>query len=321
MNVIQARPAVHEDEEYPAPRGNMAMIQKGRPSNRTQKLITREVSMAVKMPPPTLEYLNWLEQEISFNRTDHPLRVPRPGHSALVVDAQIGDYDMSKVFMDAGSGINLIFANTLRAMNYSLTNLQPTETSFHGIVPGKLEVPLGKVALDVIFGHPKNFRKEKIEFEVINWPSQYHAIPGRPAFAMFMAVPHYAYLMMKMPGRHGIITVKGNFIKSDNCDGEFNRISETFGMTKELAQLSINNELDLPPVTPPPTAGSSFDVSRDTRAHQVHPTDPTKTSWCPAPCLSHRKARSSSSSMSDITYSPGVHQICQVFLGNLRSTR
>ena len=26
MNVIQARPAVHEDEEYPAPRGNMAMM-------------------------------------------------------------------------------------------------------------------------------------------------------------------------------------------------------------------------------------------------------------------------------------------------------
>ena len=231
----------------------------------------------MKTPPPTPEYLNWSEQEISFSRADHPLRVPRPGHSALVVDAQIGGYDMSKVFMDAGSGINLIFANTLRAMSYSLLNLQPTETSFHGIVPGKPEVPLGKVALDVIFGDPKNFRREKIEFEVVDWPSQYHAILGRPAFARFMAVPHYAYLMMKMPGRHGIITVKGNFAKSDNCDREFNKISETFGMTKELAQLSISNELDLPPVTPPPTAGSSFDVSRDTRAHQVHPTDPTKT--------------------------------------------
>ena len=30
------------------------------------------------------------------------------------------------------------------------------------------------------------------------------------AFARFNAVPHYAYLKLKMPGPHGIITVSGN---------------------------------------------------------------------------------------------------------------
>ena len=51
---------------------------------------------------------------------------------------------MSKVFMDAGSGINLIYADTLRAMNISLTNLAPTTTTFHGIVPMSAVLPLGK---------------------------------------------------------------------------------------------------------------------------------------------------------------------------------
>ena len=156
----------------------MNMIQKGRPSNRTQKLITRQVNLATRAPPPTPEYLNWSEQEISFSREDHPIQIPRPGHSALVVDAQIGGFDIRKVFMDAGRSINLIYAKTLRAMNYSLTILAPTDTSFHGIVPGKPEIPLGKVALDVIFGTPDNFRREKIDFEVVDWPSQYHAILG-----------------------------------------------------------------------------------------------------------------------------------------------
>ena len=78
---------------------------------------------------------------------------------------------MSKVFMDGGSGLNLIFATTLRAMNISLTNLEATDTSFHGIVPGKLEVPLGKIGLDVIFGTQDNYRRERIEFEVVDWPS------------------------------------------------------------------------------------------------------------------------------------------------------
>ena len=108
--------------------------------------------LATTSPSATPEYLNWSEQDISFDREDHPPQVPRPGHSPLVLEAQIGGFDMSKVFMDGGSGLNLIFATTLRAMNISLTNLKATDTSFHGIVPGRPEVPLGKIGLDIIFG-------------------------------------------------------------------------------------------------------------------------------------------------------------------------
>ena len=78
---------------------------------------------------------------------------------------------MCKIFMDGGSSLNLIYADTLRTMNISLTNLLPSDTSFHGIVPGKPVLPLGRVALEVILGSPENFRREKIEFEVMDWPS------------------------------------------------------------------------------------------------------------------------------------------------------
>jgi hypothetical protein len=44
----------------------------------------------------------------------------------------------------------------------------------------------------------------------MDWPSQYHAILGRPAFAKFMAVPHYAYLTLKIPGPKGTIMVQGS---------------------------------------------------------------------------------------------------------------
>ena len=98
-------------------------------------------------------------------------------------------YDIPQVFVDGGSSINLIFATTLTKMNISLSNLAPTDTRFHGITPEKPNYPLGKIALDVQFGLAEKFRKEKIEFEVMDWPSQYHAILGRPAYARFMAVP------------------------------------------------------------------------------------------------------------------------------------
>ena len=34
------------------------------------------------------------------------------------------------------------------------------------------------------------------------------------AFARFNAVPHYAYLKLKMPGPRGIITISGNIERS-----------------------------------------------------------------------------------------------------------
>jgi hypothetical protein len=45
-----------------------------------------------------------------------------------------------------------------------------------------------------------------------------------------MAVPHYTYLVLKLPGPNGIITVKGSFELSDLCDNEFHKMAQNFGM-------------------------------------------------------------------------------------------
>jgi hypothetical protein len=96
--------------------------------------------------------------------------------------------------------------------------------------------PLGRIALNVCFGNRQNYRREKLDFEVMDWPSQYHAILGRPAFLRFMAVPHYTYLVLKMPGPRGIITVKGSFEVSDLCDKEFHKMAQNFGIIANHAE-------------------------------------------------------------------------------------
>src|SRR6185369_6467108 len=151
-----------EDDQYPQPRGQMYMIQKGRPSNRQQKLITRQVNMAVMAPPAVPEFLKGSETTISFSREDHPPAVVRPGHAVLVLDAQIGGYAMTKVFTDGGSGINIIFADTLRKMNRSVENLPKSTNTLHGIVPGKAVSPEGTIQLDVTFRDKNHFKTESI---------------------------------------------------------------------------------------------------------------------------------------------------------------
>jgi hypothetical protein len=63
-------------------------------------------------------------------------------------------------------------------MIISLEFLQPTACSFHGIIPESANIPLGRIELDVLFGTQHNFRREKLEFEVMDWPSQYYVILG-----------------------------------------------------------------------------------------------------------------------------------------------
>jgi hypothetical protein len=138
------------------------MIQRGRPTNRVQRKRGREVFHAEYAPPASREYLNWSEHLIGFERSDHPPKILRPGHHALVLEAQIGGFTSKKVFMDGGRSLNLIYTDTLRKIKIPMDNLLPTETSFHGIVPGKPTYPLGAIHLDVIFGTPANLRSVEV---------------------------------------------------------------------------------------------------------------------------------------------------------------
>ena len=82
---------------------------------------------------------------------------------------------------------------------------------FHGIILGKQAVLLGQIDLPVTFGNPTNYRMETLTFEVIGFHGTYHAIPGRPRYVKFMAIPNYTYLKLKMTGPCGVITISTSF--------------------------------------------------------------------------------------------------------------
>ena len=119
--------------------------------------------------------------------------------------------------MDGGSGLNILYAETLREMVIPMSKLSERNIRFHGVIPGNKVDSLGQITLDVVFGDSKNYRKENLTFEVVDFHSAYHAILGRPAYARFMARPCYMYLKLKMPGPRGVITVTGNRQRAEEC--------------------------------------------------------------------------------------------------------
>jgi hypothetical protein len=186
-------------------------------SKRQQKLTRREVLFT---EPAVPRYLRWSEAPITFDKADHPDYIPQPGRFPLVVDPIVGTKRLGKVLMDGGSGLNLLYADTLDAMGIPRARLRPSSAPIHGVVPGKQAVPLGQIDLPVTFGSPSNFRKETLTFEVVPFKGTYHALLGRPCYAKFMAVPNYTYLKLKIPGPKGVITVSSTYERALQCDQE-----------------------------------------------------------------------------------------------------
>jgi hypothetical protein len=167
-------------------------------SRREQKLLLREI---MSVEPAAPRPLRWLEVPISFSHDDQWTSFSEPDKFPLVLDSVVAEVRLTKVLIDGGSGLNLIFASTLRKMGLDFTDmLVPSKSPLYGTIPGNAAHPLGMVVLPVTFGTRENYRTEFIKFEVANFESSYHAILGRSALAKFMAVPHYVYLLLKMPG-------------------------------------------------------------------------------------------------------------------------
>ena len=116
--------------------------------------------------------------------------------------------------MDGGSSLNLIYQDTIRKMGVDPSRISQSSTTFKGVIPGVESRCTGSPTLEVVFDSPDNFRSEELLFDIAPFRSGYHALLGRTAFAHFNAVPHYAYLKLKMPGPRGIITISGNTERS-----------------------------------------------------------------------------------------------------------
>ena len=92
----------------------------------------------------------------------------------------------------------------------------------------------------------KNFRTEYIKFEVADFGSSYHAILGRPPLAKFMAVPHYVYLLLKMPGNTGVRSLRADLLKSFECDKEAIDCASTIRVPSSISEiLAAAKELSL----------------------------------------------------------------------------
>jgi hypothetical protein len=223
--------------------------------------------------------LRWSEQPITFSRADHWVHIPDPGSYPLVVEPNIEGALLGQTLIDSGSGLNIIFVDTLKKMDFDFKRLTECDEPFFSIVPGKAAYPMGRVSLLVTFGTKENFRTEYLSFEVADFKSSYHAILGRPMLARFMAVQHHTYLVLKMPAPKGVIIVYGNLLILFKCNTATLEIATAhayFGASAIMVDEAKKVDQSDPTAQEQKRTETSLDATPSTKKISLSLVDPAK---------------------------------------------
>jgi hypothetical protein len=139
---------------------------------------------------------------------------------------------------------------------------------------------MGRVSFPVTFGTEENFRTEYLSFEVADFKLSYHAILGRPMLAKFMVVPHYTYLVLKMPTPKGVLTVYGDLLISFECDTAALEIATTHAcFSASAVMVAEAKKVDQFDLTVPEQnrTETALDATPSTKKICLDLTDPAKT--------------------------------------------
>ena len=99
----------------------------------------------------------WHDTAITFNADDEPKSRIVRAPAALVLNPILDGFWLTKVLMDGGSGLNLIYEETLNKMEIDRSRIEQSSMTFRGIIPSREARCTGKITLDVVFGTPENY--------------------------------------------------------------------------------------------------------------------------------------------------------------------
>ena len=80
---------------------------------REQKHALRDVYALEPLAP---KFNPWSSCPITFDRRDHPTSIRHGGFAALVLHPIIDGFHLTRVLMDGGSSLNLLYQDTVRKM-------------------------------------------------------------------------------------------------------------------------------------------------------------------------------------------------------------
>ncbi|XP_072072043.1 uncharacterized protein [Arachis hypogaea] len=141
--------------------------------------------------------------EIIFNQKDICSAAPH-ADDPVVISIQTGELLVRKVLLDPGSSADVLFYTTFLKMKISEKLIQPSSEELVGFSGERVPIK-GYIWLKTMMGNHPLSRTVDIQYLIVDCPSPYNIILGRPALNMFRAVVSTFHLCVKFQARDGKI--------------------------------------------------------------------------------------------------------------------
>ncbi|XP_073152948.1 uncharacterized protein [Henckelia pumila] len=218
----QARNERAHQRPAPPARGNINMISRGPTdgdSNRARKtssikLINMDIDNQIVHTGPTLSFGLEDLKGVSTNHND-----------VLVIKAMVENYDVAQIFVDSSSSVNVLFQEAINQMGLGQYKMDPVVTSLFDFT-GHAIRPVGLVHLPLNLGKINSHKTRIVSFIIIDAPSAYNAILGRPAMTTFMVVALALHQKIKFPVGNDVGKVQGDQVIACKCYVEKVRIEQ-----------------------------------------------------------------------------------------------
>jgi hypothetical protein len=138
----------------------------------------------------------WLHIPITFSQEDIKL-VTFPHTDAMVIIEHISKWDVTRVLVDNGSQVEILFLSTFEQMGFDRKQMKEASKPLYGFGRRKIE-PICYVSLPISFDSLRNARTEYITFDVVEMNYPYNAIFERGLLNTFKAALHSLYLYLKV---------------------------------------------------------------------------------------------------------------------------
>ena len=149
-----------------------------------------------------------LDTSITFSDSDLE-GCQHPHDNPLVIRAVVANKTVHRVLVDNGNSADIIFASAFNKMGIGRERLEPVSTHLRRL-SGEKVLPLGSIQLVLTLGDPPCQATTTARFLVVDSPSAYNMLLGRPSLNAIKAIPSAYNMMIKFPTVSGVGMVRGD---------------------------------------------------------------------------------------------------------------
>ena len=163
-------------------------------------------------------------EDITFIKTDASW-VHHPREDTLVITTKIANSLTHRVLIDSGSTINILYWNTYQKIRLKRADLCSTTSPLYGFNRESV-IPEGIIKVAITLGETSRTVKTMIDFLVVNCPSAYNGVLGKPLLRALKAVTSIHFLKMKSQTTVGTGQVRGRQWDLRECYNKSLKLAE-----------------------------------------------------------------------------------------------